>query len=241
MQTEVNNTGATNLMWTGGWDSTFRLLQLLLIKKNKVRPYYIVNKNRKSTSIELERIHIIKKKLFHQYPFTTKLLLPLIQTHSKNIKIDTEISRIWRKIRNRRHIGEQYKMLASFCIQENISNVELSLEKQVGGDQVELTNAYILAQDEVPDEEKILFRNFTFPLIHTTKKEMISIAKKEKWLSILSETWFCHRPIHIPLIGPIPCGACNPCTIALNEGLGSRIPLPSKLIGPAIKKIYHKF
>lgn len=226
-------------MWTGGWDSTFRLLHLLLLERSHVQPYYIVDHSRKSTKIELERMRVIRQKLLHQYPFSRELMLPLIQTSSEDIRIDPEISKVWRKIRNRRHIGEQYKMLASFCKEKHIFDMELSLEKQIGGDRVETTNAYILASDEIPDEEKILFKYFNFPLIQTTKKEMISIAKEQNWMPILVETWFCHRPIHIPFIGPIPCGACNPCTIVLKEGLESRIPLPSKLIGPTIKKISH--
>ena len=34
---------AVKLLWTGGWDSTFRLLQLLLLYEKKVQPYYIID------------------------------------------------------------------------------------------------------------------------------------------------------------------------------------------------------
>ena len=29
------------LLWTGGWDSTYRLLDLLLVQKQHVQPYYV--------------------------------------------------------------------------------------------------------------------------------------------------------------------------------------------------------
>src|SRR5688572_33020809 len=34
------------LLWTGGWDSTFRLLMLLLVERRAVQSYYIVDRLR---------------------------------------------------------------------------------------------------------------------------------------------------------------------------------------------------
>ena len=41
-----------NLFWTGGWDSTYRLLYLLIVEKKYVQPYYIIDLTRKSEFIE---------------------------------------------------------------------------------------------------------------------------------------------------------------------------------------------
>ncbi len=38
----------THLFWTGGWDSTFRLLQLLLDEHKAVQTYYLLDSFRAS-------------------------------------------------------------------------------------------------------------------------------------------------------------------------------------------------
>jgi hypothetical protein len=52
---EVNNSARVyaNLLWTGGWDSTFQLLQLLFIHRRRVTPYYLVDEESPSLSIEI--------------------------------------------------------------------------------------------------------------------------------------------------------------------------------------------
>ena len=67
-----------NILWTSGWDSTFQLLNLLLVEKKQVQPYYIMFSQRKSLRRELQAIEEIKIKLFDLYPESEKLLLPTI-------------------------------------------------------------------------------------------------------------------------------------------------------------------
>ena len=43
-----------NLLWTGGWDSTFRLLSLVLIKRKPVQPFYVIDVGRVSTIREIK-------------------------------------------------------------------------------------------------------------------------------------------------------------------------------------------
>jgi len=38
-----DQTEPINLFWTGGWDSTFRLIQLVFVNKKTVHPYYIID------------------------------------------------------------------------------------------------------------------------------------------------------------------------------------------------------
>jgi hypothetical protein len=51
---------AVNLLWSGGWDSTFRLLELILVRRRPVKPYYVIDSQRMSTGVELERRDRIK-------------------------------------------------------------------------------------------------------------------------------------------------------------------------------------
>ncbi len=69
---------AANLLWTGGWDSTFRLLELLLVKGKVVQPYYIIDADRNSTGMELRTMEELKRRIFAEYPGATNLLRPTI-------------------------------------------------------------------------------------------------------------------------------------------------------------------
>ena len=48
------------LFWTGGWDSTFQLLRLLLDQRAPVVPYYLLRDRRTSTTHELEAMERIR-------------------------------------------------------------------------------------------------------------------------------------------------------------------------------------
>merc|ERR1712224_1166358 len=76
----------TYLFWTGGYDSTYRLCELLILKKKIVQPIYVsynldsenssdtwVRRNRKN---ELETMNNIKNILFIRFPYVRELLKP---------------------------------------------------------------------------------------------------------------------------------------------------------------------
>lgn len=52
----------TYLFWTGGWDSTFRLLQLAEMGV-EVNPVYIRDSKRKSSPVEIERMNEIASEV----------------------------------------------------------------------------------------------------------------------------------------------------------------------------------
>src|SRR6478672_10747010 len=65
-----------NLFWTGGWDSTFRLLQLLLEHRLPVAPVYLIDDTRASTQFEFDTMDAIRDALFDAYPRAHALLRP---------------------------------------------------------------------------------------------------------------------------------------------------------------------
>ena len=71
-------TSPINLLWTGGWDSTFRLLDLVLIKKKTVQPHYILDPDRLSTGMELKTMKDIKWVLFDKHQQTKRQIFPTI-------------------------------------------------------------------------------------------------------------------------------------------------------------------
>lgn len=221
-----------NLLWTGGWDSTFRLLQLLLDEIRVVQTYYLIDANRKSTINEIATILKIKKVLISDYPHTSVLLLPTIFHEISSIKPNGDISNSYTEISSKIHLGSQYDWLARFCDEQNIDGMELSLIK--GGITSNLISSSSLVDiqknGDVSDLENDiihrLFHYFSFPILNLSKLDIKNISEEKKWMKIMNMTWFCHKP----RAGQIPCGRCRPCRIAVEQGMSYRIPLRVRLI-----------
>ncbi len=64
-----------NVLWTGGWDSTFRVLELVIMKKEMVQPHYILDEDRASTQKEL---HAYDLDLCIEYDSRPKIDHPVI-------------------------------------------------------------------------------------------------------------------------------------------------------------------
>jgi Predicted PP-loop superfamily ATPase len=216
----------THLFWTGGWDSTFRLLQLLLDEQKAVQTYYLLDSSRASCPKEIETILTIKKRLHTDYPHTQQLLLPTQFHEIASIPPNPEITQAFHEILKKKHLGTQYEFLARFCAERGLKDVELSIVDDGAfhlfiPDLNGTNGTTPAAENEAlsSDLQKI-FRFFTFPLIHRSKTEIQRIAEQRGWMDFMRLTWFCHNPI----LGKFPCGQCRPCQIALEEGMGWRIP-----------------
>lgn len=53
MKETIHDVEPIKMLWTGGWDSTFQLLQLLFVQKRRVAPFYLIDEPRQSTGMEL--------------------------------------------------------------------------------------------------------------------------------------------------------------------------------------------
>lgn len=235
----ITGNDSANVFWTGGWDSTFQLLQLLLIHRRKVTPYYLIDPDRLSTGKEIQTIKNIKAALFNKYPFTKKLLQPTQYYAVTDITLDKGIKKAMESIRREKHIGEQYYWLASFCLEHGMSDIHLGLEYHPSFDNSHINIDPIIKKSfdgyqnvfridptiSTPDEYAV-FRHFIFPIASITKTEMLEIANEKGWKEIMNMTWFCHSPT----CNGKPCGKCNPCRQVIKEKMGWRIPLKNRLI-----------
>lgn len=221
---------AVKLLWTGGWDSTYQLLRLLLMHARPVVPYYLMDTSRASTQTELRTMQAIRERLCASYPHVRELLHPVRTFEVDASGADREIAEALRAVRTRVFIGSQYQWLAEFCKREGIEGLELCVhvddkvhallwplvEESFG------TGGYrswrVDKAYEDTDEYR-LFRYFGFPLLDIDKLAMGRTAEREGWDAIMEMTWFCHRPA-----GGKPCGLCGPCVYTIQEGLGRRIP-----------------
>lgn len=219
------------LLWTGGFDSTFRLLTLLLDHRLPVQPSYLYDARRASAPIEVATMDRIRAALSHAHPHTRELLLPTRVESVPAHAPDDDVQHAFDAILRDHRIGDQYAFLARWCHARGLRDVELSCEWGPRGTPHALEPFMTPAASphglptfrlhrDAPDAFQRVFGMYTFPLMRMTKLEEAQIATRNDWNALLAETWFCHRPTR----SQRPCGFCNPCQYALEEGFGARIP-----------------
>lgn len=225
-----NGNEAANLLWTGGWDSTFRLLDLVLIRKRPVQPFYVVSPVRKSSELEISTMDKIRNLLYEKHPESRPLLLPAVYKKVEEIKTDDAITQQYKRLAASQHLGNQYDFLARFADEAGIDALELSIHKDDHAQK--FLQAYVVKegdnyrlQDNPSYEDLKLFKHFRFPILELTKLDMERIAAKHNFLDLLNETVFCHTPLK----NGTPCGHCNPCRYTIAEGLKRRVPFARRL------------
>ena len=224
----------TRLLWTAGWDSTFRLLETLLVRRKPVWPYYLKDPGRPSTEFELRAMKQIAAAIGEKFPHAAGLLHETAVSSVADLKPDAEITGRFERLRARSHLGGQYDWLARFATQNGLTDLELTVHQDDkaaivlqpyvvlddnGGDPV-----YRL-RDNPPDDDLRIFEHFRFPIFGKTKRDMDRAAREHGFIDVMELTWFCH----IPTPRGEPCGRCNPCRYTIEEGLGRRIPLRTRV------------
>lgn len=233
-----------NVLWTGGYDSSFRMVQLSKIGV-VIQPYYLSD-NRRSEKNELNAIAQITADI-KKNPQTKCTILPLIVSNTSDVKPDAEITEAYYKLREIEPIGSQYDWLARFSKEHSLEGLELSVEKadsSTAGNilnktdtKIDLRNDgnvtyYKIDEDKShPDIVKV-FGQFHYPLLNMTKIDMLAEYKRLGFEDTVTKTWFCFNPINNK-----PCGLCNPCKSTLSEGMEFRFP-KSSLIRNKLRLVY---
>lgn len=217
-----------DLLWTGGWDSSFRLFDLAIRHRVPVQPFYLIEHARASTGTEVDTMLALRAALERHDHEAADLVRPtryrerrgLPRTDRKGAQMDDLIGRT--------HLGKQYRWLSEWAADEDLDGLELSvhrddrafifLKDHVEPDPAVVGGGYAMAED-VEDASMELFRPFRFPLLDWTKTKMDEHARAHRFEHLLHQTWFCHDPL-----GGEPCGQCNPCRYAVEEGMGWRVP-----------------
>jgi hypothetical protein len=227
---------AINVLWTAGWDSTFRVLWLSLKERASVQPYYILKSKADPTTAQLMELYAMRRirlALRKKDPDAAALIRPGIFFAKHDIRPDATMTARYRQLRKKAFLGQQIQWLARFSDQAQLDHLELCVHHD--------DNAYKFIKDYIqpnslegarrgwvlapnaPDE-LMLYRRFRFPLLDMTKVKMGVIAKENDFDHIMRLTWFCHAPWR-----GLPCGICNPCKYAEHEGMGWRIPRISRV------------
>lgn len=208
-----------NVLWTGGWDSTYRVIQLVRQGKS-VSPHYLIDNNRESTKIEIDTITNISNILNKKYG---SLINDAKIIDSKTLTASQDIKKAHQEVLETGYLGYQYTLLASYCQEFGITGLELCIHKDDKAydhinDFVQYNRdiGYILSENS-PDHLTKLFKYFCFPILDITKLEMQEHARGWDADGIMEMTWFCHTPFMAK-----PCGTCYPCMYTIDEGLSRR-------------------
>ena len=216
---------AVEMLWTGGWDSTFRLLDLTITQGREVQPHYVRDELRRSTGAELAAMDRILDALRAQYPEAAMRVRPVDSSATvASLPPDEVVTASLARLKEHGHLGDQYEWLARFAAEREIDGLELSIHRDdraagfLDGHVYVDGDAHVL-EDDPSNPDLAIFGRFRFPLFDITKVQMQGIATAAGWAHLLELTWFCHRPERGK-----PCGLCAPCRYTREEGLGRRVP-----------------
>ena len=207
LKASIEEASPVELAWTAGWDSTFRLLQLLLVEGRAVRPHYIVRPE-SSAGQEINAMNQIRRTMFRDQPEVRGLLKPTefidVRAISKDRGLEVEYKRVTRTSK----INYQYLLIASYCRQQQIAEMELG----------------ILEDETLGSANETLFRELRLPLKGLSKLDMKDYSKAHGFSHLMDMTVFCRRPR-----SGRPCGICGPCHDVISMGMGYRLPLMARL------------
>lgn len=231
-------------LWSGGWDSSFRILHLVLAEHKTVQPFYIYDHRRKSKSFEINAIRNIILDLNTGFPEQAELLFPVRIINKSRLKKDPETKGWFNELNELYQLGIQYEWFSRFARQYKIHNLEVGFTRfprehippfnRLLEANIERVNGVHKLRKDLPVKVLRLLENFTFPLIHLTKAEMGRIAREKGFHELLSKSWYCFQPAPDGL----PCGTCKPCQIAsVTEyehrfAPGSHVPLKRFTFSP---------
>ena len=222
------------LLYTGGWDSTFRLLQLAK-EDITVQPIYIIDETRASREYEKKAMGDILKEIRTRDCFRADvkdILYYKVSWIMENCR-DDNISRSFNYLRENYHLGTQYEWFALLAKKECLklecaviaadqSAIENTIKKETEIEYIH--NDFLTGRKQVlPKGDNNIgfdvFGNIIFPVMGLTKQEEGRLAEEEGWTDIMKKTWFCHTPINGK-----PCGVCHPCRDVMEMGLEWRLP-----------------
>ncbi|WBX70088.1 hypothetical protein [Tenacibaculum retecalamus] len=212
-----------NVLWTSGWDSTFRVLKLIE-KGAVVQPIYVFHEKRTSRNKELETIKILSKEILDRYGSNGGKILDLITLNRKELKFNLIQKISYKILKRKRHLGKQYYWLS--CLALKMKNLELSVHSKdfsfLKGKTIIITDenigSYAILDPKVKDVFlKKIFGKMRFPIYNLTKLDMKLIAEKENFIDIMHKTWFCHAS------DVKPCKECTPCKQLVRDGMDYRL------------------
>ena len=216
------------LFWTGGYDSTFRLCQLLLVEDKPVRPIYLMCGNvddsddwltmvsRKNVSKEITTMKDIRTELLQNNTHLANKLLPTFYVVSikKNLETTAKFKRLHKYLKYFSRDITQYERMARFSkefkfpIEVGLENCGTGLDEATKGKRVgQGSSCQLMNNLPLKYQDLEIFRDFRFPICHLTKEEMKTISLNNNFYYLLVMTFSCWYPDK----DGNACGKCQMC------------------------------
>ncbi len=221
-----------HVLWTGGWDSSFRILQLLFESDDIVAPVYFVNPLRRSLRHEVRAMDTISARARHRNASFDARLRPTTFVDISRIPEVPDVTDALRRSRTGGFLGPQYDYIARYVRTEPAHGpLELCLERDcrphvVMREMLEPAGPHIyqVAEAHRGTEVGMVFGGMQFPVLDWSKQEMGARASHGGYRDILEKAWFCHYPV-----GDAACGKCSPCEQVMKAGMAYRLPRRARL------------
>lgn len=217
------------ILWTGGWDSTYRIIELSRRPVN-IQPIYVYGDGRISENYERTAMQKILSEL-KNLKETKATFLPINFIKKSSIPLNQEITDAYNLIKSETNLGSQHEWLARLAyvypgmeIGTESGSPETSriiatiykygeIIKEVDGD------CYILDPKKSSKEVMLVLGNFKFPIIDKTELEMKRNIEMWGYKEVMKNIWFCHTPFYGK-----PCGLCHPCEVKIQSGMEFLLP-----------------
>lgn len=232
------------ILWTGGWDSTYRMVELSM-QPVIIHPIYIEDPGRNSKVYELKAMKEITD-LLRKKKMTKAQIMPLIKISLSEIPENQEISNAYKILKNEVDMGSQHDWLARLAI--SYPMIELCIEKTLGdhapiktaiekmGKLTYVDGRYVLDQTNSSQVLNLVLGNVSLPIFDKTEIDMVKNIKTWGYEDIMSHIWFCHAPINGK-----PCGLCNPCTTKMTSQMEFLLPKSAQKRNIHMRKIEKRF
>lgn len=215
------------VFWTGGFDSTFRVLQAVIDEGRMVQPFYLSGDidnaptkqvKRKNKDMELLAMQRVRNELCNMHPNACSRLLPIIIV--EDIPIHSKTKQWMHTLAKHRVVRRptcQYGSLGQFS-----RYMQIPIELGIVRDGHSNGGIYSGLKDKVHGRGRLcrikqsalrthpeyaLFRSLRFPLMYIDKPEMWKIANANGYGKLMQLTWSCWYPT----ADGKPCNKCLMC------------------------------
>ena len=233
-----------NILWTGGWDSTYRVVQLSM-RNIEIQPIYVEDVGRKSVPYELQAMKDIVA-LLESKEKTKAVFRPLKIIKITDIPENPEITEAYMLFKKEADMGSQHDWLARLGMQ--YPGMELCIEKALGdhapirqsinrhGKLIDTGDGFIVDKENSSKELNLILGNLKLPIFEKTELDMRKDIQEWGYDDVMSHIWFCHTPINGK-----PCGLCSPCTTKMTSDMSFLLPPDSQKRNRHMRSIEKRF
>lgn len=243
-----------NILWTGGWDSTFRLCQLSRMDGVEVQPVYFSVQgysDRTNWKKEIQAQDTLLP-LLRQKEETKACILNPIRLTEKDLPQSKNFDQAFEKWKSSPLMPGQLHFLGKlpllfpkleYCIEGP------TLKRRQQGFKLGKTQVFLeehgfrfhfrpdgyadMDTSQADPELKLLWGGFTFPILGITEMAMVPIIRSWGYEDLFKHTWTCDYG------GEEPCGVCHNCETKWASGMLNFFP-PSAIRNHKIKRYLEK-